>query len=212
MQHGVGVLTEHEARVFLDAAGMMADELAEEMQGGAQTTYGVRDFDRLEPGRRLRLLTDVLTALLEENVAAPLPTAFTQGTIDAILNHVQEMIRQEVEYELLEGTHPEFDVHSWRHVIHACTASRQSPTPNLESLDLVAWNRAIVSLRDRVVGGSERKPPSEIQAAEREAIERVKKSERDGCCSTMLAEPDAQEITGLWRRLHAYTHVESWAS
>jgi len=79
MRQEAGVVDKREARVFLDAAGMMADDLANETAGGTRPTYRVRSFDRREWGQRLRFLADVLAALLDRDVPTPVPTACTGG-------------------------------------------------------------------------------------------------------------------------------------
>lgn len=209
MREGAGVMEEHEARVFLDAAGMMADDLADEMAGGTQTTYGVRSFDCREPGQRLRLLADILAALLDPDVPAPVPIACTEGTVDAILNHVVEMVRQEVEYELLEGPHPALDIYSWRRVVRACTVGGNSSPISLESVDMAVWNSATESLRERVLGKREADIEAEGRALEPKEMRRAELRKKDCFYSTMPSKPDAEEIVRLWRRVRAHTHVES---
>lgn len=149
LQRKLGRLSKDESKVFIDAAGMMADDLADEMASGKQTTYGIRFFDCRERGQRLRLLAEVLPAMVYPAVTALVLTAYIAGTVEAIVMHINEMVREEIEAEVSEGCFPDFDTYSWRREVWPCVTT---PSFSLESVDLTAWQAAVRIVGKRVLG------------------------------------------------------------
>jgi len=207
-QRKLGRLSSDEAKIFIDAAGMMADELAVEMSGGKQTTYGVRFFDRRERGQRLRLLAEVLPALVDPKVPAPVLTAYIAGTVEAIVTHINDMVREEIESEVSEGAHPAFDTYSWRRVVRPCVSVRSF---SLKSVDHAAWRTAIRTIGKRVLGNhtdSRKSPPLGVDRV-RGDILHEQPAVDDSYYMTFPKSPDVEEISLLWQRLRALTHCES---
>lgn len=210
LRDGIGFLNELERRPFLDAAGMIADELTDEMSGAKQTFYGIPHFDRRERRQRLRLLTEVVTALAGCDVPAPVPTACLDGTVVATLNRVLEMLSEEVEAEIRDQTDPEVDLYSWRRSVRAALKAEPAAELTFRSVDLAVWARAIDELRERVLG--RRQPISDVtpESLEYESILGCSDcwSEEDRYYATFPTTPDLDDLPRLWRHLRALTHID----
>ena len=205
-----GVLGKHEAVVFTDAVGMMADDLVDEMNGGIQTTYGIPCFDRLNSGRRLRLLKEVLTGLIDPCIPIPDFTVYFEGTIAAILKHTAEMVRQEIEFELLQYPLPEFDSYSWRRVVWPCIANEEAKPEVLTSSDCNAWEQAIEAIRLRLNGGGIDSSAAGRLAAGSGRLTDVSDERvvgEEARFSALPRTPDAEEIQVLWKQLRIRTHL-----
>lgn len=205
MSSGDRVLNSAEAKLVIEAAGMMVDELTEESVSDIQSPYQVPFFDNQPWQLRLKLLAEVVPALIDADVPAPELTAYHEATVAAIFHQAGTFLTMEIEND--DGDTPEPD--SWRQLAFDCIEQLTAedvgddfqPTA-LESDDIDRWDREIELIRDRILWDED------FLMHDPQSLNQVTLPDVDPeYFSNALTFPEYDEIERLWCRIRAITHV-----